>query len=300
MLLRQLRYFIAVVEAGSFTEAAEQCYISQSAISQQIQALERELDVELIRRENRRFSLTAAGEHFYRTGRGLMGEIEKLCRETARIGKNDSSQLKIGYLRCYGGLELHQAIAEFASKHPNVVVSTTMGTHEELYDQIRFGLCDLVLNDQRRAFSDAYVNFELIKCDCFVEISCQNHLSGEGCLSMEDVRKMTCILISSREQQAVEQDFYQNTLGFGGSFLFAESREEGQLMVVGNRGFMPVEQVGTLTHPSPLIKRLPLCLGDDERLKRNYCAFWKKDQQNPHVPVFAQIYKRLLHEAVRE
>ena len=42
MLMRQMRYFVAVVDCNSFTEAAEQCYISQSAISQQIQSLERE------------------------------------------------------------------------------------------------------------------------------------------------------------------------------------------------------------------------------------------------------------------
>ena len=60
MLLRQMKYFTTIVDCNSFTEAAEQCYISQSAISQQIQALEKELGVELIHRENRRFSLTPA------------------------------------------------------------------------------------------------------------------------------------------------------------------------------------------------------------------------------------------------
>ncbi len=50
--VRQFKYFLAVVDTGSFTEAAAQCFISQSAISQQIQALERELGVELLRREN--------------------------------------------------------------------------------------------------------------------------------------------------------------------------------------------------------------------------------------------------------
>ncbi len=48
MLLRQMKYFSAVVDCNSFTEAAEQCYISQSAISQQIQALETNLGVLLI------------------------------------------------------------------------------------------------------------------------------------------------------------------------------------------------------------------------------------------------------------
>ena len=52
MLLRQIKYFCTIVEEGSFTEAAEKCFISQSAISQQIQSLEKELGVKLIKREN--------------------------------------------------------------------------------------------------------------------------------------------------------------------------------------------------------------------------------------------------------
>ncbi|WP_315675178.1 LysR family transcriptional regulator [Clostridium sp. 19966] len=48
MLLRQMKYFTKIVERNSFTEAAEECFISQSAISQQIQALEADLGVELI------------------------------------------------------------------------------------------------------------------------------------------------------------------------------------------------------------------------------------------------------------
>ena len=65
LLLRQMRYFTTVVDCNSFTEAAERCYISQSAVSQQIQALEQELGTKLIRRANRKFTLTAAGEYFY-------------------------------------------------------------------------------------------------------------------------------------------------------------------------------------------------------------------------------------------
>ena len=61
MLLRQIKYFCTIVEEGSFTEAAEKCFISQSAISQQIQSLEKELGVKLIKREIVDFLLTHAG-----------------------------------------------------------------------------------------------------------------------------------------------------------------------------------------------------------------------------------------------
>ncbi len=86
-MFRQMFYFTAVVECGSFTGAAERCYISQSAISQQIRTLETELGVKLLRRENRRVSLTAAGEYFYRCSRRILDETEFLRRETCRIGQ---------------------------------------------------------------------------------------------------------------------------------------------------------------------------------------------------------------------
>ncbi|MBO6094038.1 MAG: LysR family transcriptional regulator, partial [Oscillospiraceae bacterium] len=62
---RQMRYFIAVVETNSFFEAGEVCHISQSAISQQIKALEDELQVQLLERHGRKFTVTPAGQYFY-------------------------------------------------------------------------------------------------------------------------------------------------------------------------------------------------------------------------------------------
>ena len=65
-MTRQIRYFQSVIRNNSFSEAAEECHISQSAISQQIRTLERELGFSLLERKNRKFSLTPAGEYFYK------------------------------------------------------------------------------------------------------------------------------------------------------------------------------------------------------------------------------------------
>lgn len=157
MLLRQLKYFVAVVEAGSFTEAAERCHISQSAVSQQIQTLERELGVELLRRKNRSFSLTAAGEHFYRKGCSLLDEMERLCRETAEIAQKAAPRLRVGCLKGYSSLEFQLAVAEFTQDHPEVPIEILNGSHEDLYDTLRLRRADVVLNDQRRAFSDGSI-----------------------------------------------------------------------------------------------------------------------------------------------
>ena len=295
MLFRQMKYFISVVECNSFTEAAEQCYISQSAISQQIRSLEKELGVELIHRENRRFTLTPAGEYFYEQSKGILNEVEDIRRETFRIGKDKEMELKIGYLRCYSGQELHQAVAEFSRLYPEVSIHIVNGTHEELYDLLRFGGADLVLTDQRRAFSDKYANFQLLKCGCYAELSVRSPLTEQESVTMEELKRQACILISSREQQNIEEDYYKNTLGFGGRFLFAENLEEGRLMVAGNRGFLPVERVGTLPPCGTGVKRLPV-MERGQQLKRNYCLFWVKENASYYIEEFAEILRKLLKE----
>ncbi|HJC11869.1 MAG TPA: LysR family transcriptional regulator [Candidatus Blautia merdigallinarum] len=295
MLFRQMKYFISVVECSSFTEAAEQCYISQSAISQQIRSLEKELGVELIHRENRRFTLTPAGEYFYEQSKGILNEVEDIRRETFRIGKDKEMELKIGYLRCYSGQELHQAVAEFSRLYPEVSIHIVNGTHEELYDFLRFGGADLVLTDQRRAFSDKYANFQLLKCGCYAELSVRSPLAEQESVTMEELKRQACILISSREQQNTEEDYYKNTLGFGGRFLFAENLEEGRLMVAGNRGFLPVERVGTLPPCGTGVKRLPV-MEQGQQLKRNYCLFWVKENASYYIEEFAEILRKLLKE----
>ena len=117
-MLKQIKYFQTVVRAGSFSEAAEQCYISQSAISQQIQALERELGVVLLKRENRRFSLTPAGEHFYRKSLILIADLERLCRETVGIARGEDYTLRIGYIKGYGGGRVSKGSSGIYCKAP--------------------------------------------------------------------------------------------------------------------------------------------------------------------------------------
>lgn len=78
MLLRQIEYFVTVVDTGSFTEAAEECFISQSAISQQILSLEKELGVQLLVRSTRRFTLTEPGNIYTATAKNCLAKRKNL------------------------------------------------------------------------------------------------------------------------------------------------------------------------------------------------------------------------------
>lgn len=289
MLLRQLKYFAAVVERGSFTEAAADCYISQSAVSQQIKALENELGVRLLERRNRGFSLTPAGELFYGRGKKLLREAEELCRDTVAASLGGARRLRVGYLKCFGGDELRLAVAEFSEKHPETSIETIGGSHEELYDLLRFGGADVAMSDQRRAFSDEYVNFHLSYCFCCAEFSGRSELASRAeYVDAEALSKIPCILVASKEQRDNEAGFYQNTLGIGSSFIFAESIDEGRMTAAGNAGFLLVEYGERRPAQDASLLRLPIYSGGSP-LRRNYCAFWRKSAEKPESAEFAEI-----------
>lgn len=288
MLLRQIKYFIAVVESGSFTEAAEKLFISQSAVSQQIRALESELGVALLIRKNRSFTLTQAGEHFYRNARILLSDAEKLKLETIRVGRGDALRLNIGYLRTYGSAELREAVTEFSARYSNIPIHIVNGNHEELYALLRTDKADFILSDQRRAFSDRYFNFKLVSCVCRAELSEHNPLAARDFATLDDLKYIPCILISSDEEKESEISFYRDALGFGGSFIFAETLDEGRLLVAGNQGFMPVE-ISPSSSPAPEhIVRVPI-YQSGKPLTRGFYAYWKKENPNPYIKKFVDI-----------
>lgn len=176
MLLRQIQFFVSIVDENSFTEAAEKNFVSQSAVSQALNALESDLGVKLIERKNRSFQVTTAGEYFYRKCKSLLAELDAIKSEMIRLGSDEEMALHIGYINLYAGPELSDAIAEFSGLYPEVNLSVQSGTHEELYQGLVSGKLDLALNDQRRAFSDDYVNLELKNAECIIEISERSEL----------------------------------------------------------------------------------------------------------------------------
>lgn len=292
MMLRQIQYFQAIVEENSFTEAAEKCNISQSGISQSIKALEEEIGAQLITRHNRSFTLTEAGEHFYRKSLVITVDLQELVRETARIAKKDTAVLSLGCLSAYSGDEFNQAIARFAEKYPAVDIKVTGGNHEVLFGGLLDGTIDLALNDQRRAFSDAFENLILKETVCYVEIATFNPLSRLNSISIEELKNTPCILVASAEQENEERRFYHDIIGFKGDFLFARTLQEARVMVVANRGVMPVEAFDGDSWFGASIKRMPLTRGG-EPVKRTYCAFWSKDNSGYYVEEFAEILKSL-------
>ncbi len=291
MLLRQIKYFQAVVENRSFSSAAEACHISQSAISQQIKALETHLGTTLFDRHNRTFSLTPQGEHFYKKSLVITSDLAKLEQETIRIARGDNIQLRIGYLKSYGGSEFQDAAVAFSKQYPLTPLHVMNGNHEDLYDALRTGQVDLVFNDQRRVFSGKYVNLELATTTCYIEIAAHHPLAKLTEIEIDDLKNTSCILIAGKNQQQTEQTYYHEIVGFQGDFIFADTLSDARIMVASQRGFLPIEGIKDSHHDSSsAIRHIPL-LRNGSPVTKNYCAFWKKENTGFHLEEFARILK---------
>src|SRR5205807_1540832 len=143
MDLRHLRYFVAVAEERHVTRAAERLGIQQPPLSQQIQALERELDVQLLRRLPRGVELTAAGEAFLAEARGILARVEEARLAAQRAARGETGRVGIGFT---SSASLHplvpRAIRAFRDRNPLVALGLEESGTGELVEAIRAGRID--------------------------------------------------------------------------------------------------------------------------------------------------------------
>lgn len=220
IMLRQIQYFHSVVENNSFSLAAEECNISQSAISQQIKALENELGFKLLERNNRKFTLTSAGEYFYKKTLILVSDYRKIVSDSYNIATNKNNTLKIGYLKDYSTNELQNTVTEMILKYPKLSLDIKRENHEQLYKMLRDSTVDIVFNDQRRAFSDEYVNHKLTTKSCYIEVTKSNPISKLNKVTLKELKNLPCILISSEIDSEAEETFYKQDIGVNSEILF--------------------------------------------------------------------------------
>ena len=119
----QLRYFVSAAEHRSFTKAAEQYYISQTAVTQQIQQLEQTLGCELFDRSTRPVSLTSAGKSFLLDAKAILERMSRAQERVHDAATGLTGTLRVGYVRGYERSDLSVLMRHFHQKNGNVLIS---------------------------------------------------------------------------------------------------------------------------------------------------------------------------------
>jgi LysR family transcriptional activator of glutamate synthase operon len=145
MELRQLRYLAAVLDAGTFTRAARELHVAQSALSHQILQLEREIGAELIRRRRPRVAPTQAGEILLGRARRILAELDAARSDIDGLRGVRTGLVRFGATAPSGSIDLPSLLGSFRARHPGILVRLREGTAGETLEMVRADTLDLAL-----------------------------------------------------------------------------------------------------------------------------------------------------------
>jgi LysR family transcriptional regulator, salicylic acid-responsive activator of bsdBCD len=118
--IRQLTYFITIVEEGTISQAAKRLNMSQPPLSQQLKQLEYELGVTLFERHTRKLILTEEGVHFYKRAKEIIELITGTVEEVKELSAGTKGTLSIGTISSLGAQLLPERITDFHIHYPDV------------------------------------------------------------------------------------------------------------------------------------------------------------------------------------
>jgi len=163
MELRHLRYFLAVGEALKFTKAAAQLRVAQPALSRQVQDLEDEIGVDLLRRSPRGVTLTAEGKLFLEEVRELLKRADESVEKVRALARGEYGELHVGYVHVPTVEILPPALAAFQQAVPGVKVVLHDLSSDELIAGLHNATLELAVVVQLTEEQTAGIEFELLR-----------------------------------------------------------------------------------------------------------------------------------------
>jgi DNA-binding transcriptional LysR family regulator len=146
MTLRQLEYFLAILDEGSITRAAVRLHIAQPSLSQQLRELERSVGGALVERLPRSIRLTALGEQFEPSARAVVLAAQEALNVARSALNAQTGELEIATVRSIAAGILPASINRWRGKYPDATVRLhEFGHRSTLEEQVRDGLADLAI-----------------------------------------------------------------------------------------------------------------------------------------------------------
>lgn len=207
--LRQLQYFVAVVDHGTMAAAAQACLVSQSTISLAIGELEREIGVQLFLRQgsSRRLTLTQAGVQVVANARRVLDQLDEL-QETARnLGQDIAGRLVVG---CYPTLTpyiLPRILRAFSAAYPSIDLEFMEGSVSELYGRLAGGECEAAVMYRIGAAPDLDMR-PLYHVRPHVILPTAHRLAGRPTVRLADLADDPYIMLDMPPSVSMFQDLF--------------------------------------------------------------------------------------------
>ena len=298
MQLRQLEYFIAVSEHLNFTKAAKQFYISQTAVTLQIKALEEELGVTLFQRTNRKVALTPAGKTFLDDARAIIRRAKDAAERAKKADTGLTGHLNFGYIKGYEKTFLPDVLSEFHTTYPNISLSLYRDNVAELYDGIFGQDFDLIFNILY-SFDDMEdmreMEYVLLKEYPLLAVMPVSHpLSHRTSIRREELKGYPLVDIKKNEDKYGEVKTITNAFAKAG-FLpdvqyVSDDIETSILAVAAGLGYALLPSY--ITDNIAIREKVTVIPLEGEERQIPVIAAWNKENANPARERFLEIVRQ--------
>lgn len=269
MNLNKLQYFLSVAECLNFTEAARRHYISQTAMSQQILALEQELGVTLFHRSHRQVTLTPAGTALVAEAQKLLAQYDSLLETLFPFREEEQRVLRIDYTGPVEKERLRQLMVEFERLHPETQVRLKYTSQNEAGAELLQGKCDMAASVYEELEDAAVYSVPLLENPIEVAVSRRSPLARKERLTTADLAGENLVLLNRgaalrghdvvksivqglglseaniRETDSIEDQIFQVELNHGVSLLpRTRELESENLVFIHLEGFDFTHKIG--------------------------------------------------------
>lgn len=196
----RLKVLKEVAYRGSFSAAAEELSYTQSAVSQQIAALEGEAGTALLQRRPRGVSLTAAGQVLLGHAEGILAQLEAAEGALAEIAGLRGGRLRMASFPTAGATLMPLAIATFRTSYPDVELTLSEGEPEEIAPRLRAGELDLALLfefEGQAELGAGTTRVELLEDPMYLALPREHRLAKKRQLRLEDLKGEAWVQTSS-------------------------------------------------------------------------------------------------------
>lgn len=286
MNTNQLRYFVASAESKSFTKAADQYYISQTAITQQIRALEETLGVALFDRSSRPIALTPAGRTFLTDAREILERMDNAVHRVQEASVGMVGNLRVGYTKGYERNDrANGMMRQFHVKYPNVLISCYRRNTDFLAAGLLKDEFDIIFTwDSTELMKNEEVECVLVeRSPLMVAVYGSHPLARRQAIRRQELRneKILFMTPSSNGESVGDLRFYEKyeAAGYHPNIIFRSNDAESILMMIAAEegvSILPAYVTQKLVNVENL-EFIPLT-GEDEVVE--IIAAWKKDSGN--------------------
>jgi DNA-binding transcriptional LysR family regulator len=211
MELRHLRTIEAVARHRSFTKAADELFLAQSAISQQIRRLEEELGLQIFRRSSRSVDITDEGRILLAHAKRVIAEIDELHGHLEELTGLLRGAVRIGGIYPFGRYDIYDVLADFRARYPGVAIHMLEDTQDEMLAMLRKDDLDCAFASvDPDAIGSEFAATLLWEEEFLVAMSPDHPLAARSSVTLEELVGED--LIAYRDNSALRRRF-ETTLG---------------------------------------------------------------------------------------